>query len=133
MMKTIFFVRFTECDPYGIASHPVYFNWLTECRIDYFRKCGLTLDDFSNSNILLVIVKINMLCRGSCTFGDMIEIETILEKLNKKSITFKYIAKNLNTDKVLFEAKTVNFVINKDGKSSKLPDYIYEKIHDLSK
>ncbi|HHN65496.1 MAG TPA: acyl-CoA thioesterase [Nitrospirae bacterium] len=128
MIKTNFLVRFTECDPYGIASHPNYFNWLMECRIDYFRKCGLTVDDFNNSNILLVIVRINMICKDACTFGDQIEIETILQKINKKSIAFKYIAKNINTNRVVFEAETVNFVINKEGTLCSFPDYIYEKI-----
>jgi acyl-CoA thioesterase FadM len=74
-----------------------------------------------------------MVCKDTCTFGDQIEIETMLEKINKRSIAFKYIARNINTNRVVFEAETVNFVISKEGKLSSFPDYIYEKIVSFHK
>ncbi|NOY65211.1 MAG: acyl-CoA thioesterase [Nitrospirae bacterium] len=123
-----FQVRFTECDPYGIASHPNYFNWLMECRIDYLKKCGLTAEDFNNANIQLVIVKINMTCRDACTFGDEVEVETTLEKINKRSITFKYTAKNTKTNRIIFEAETTNFVTTSNGRLCSFPDNIYERL-----
>lgn len=99
-----------------------------ECRIEYFKRCGLTADDFNKANILLVIVRINMVCRDACTFGDEIEFETSLDKINRKSIAFKYVARNTRTRRVVFKAETVNFVTSREGSLSSIPDYIYEKL-----
>jgi YbgC/YbaW family acyl-CoA thioester hydrolase len=130
MIKSSFVVRFTECDPYGIASHTNYLVWLMECRIDYLKKCGLTEEMLVKDAINLVIVRVNLTCKNPCTYGDVVIVETKLKHMNKKSIEFTYVAKNEKNDKVIFEAETVNFVVNKEGKLCSLSDEIFKKLSD---
>ncbi len=132
MITTKFLVRFTECDSYGIVSHPNYLNWLTECRINYFRKCHLSEKLLNEANIFLVMVRVNLICKNPCTYGDNVVIETKLEKINKKSIVFKYVAKIENTEKIIFEAETANYVTSKEGKLVSFSPEIFEKIIEFN-
>ncbi len=131
MSKTSFLVRFTECDPYGIASHPNYLNWLMECRVDYLKKCGLTQNEFKESDVLLVIVRVNLVCKTPCTYGDVVVVNTKLKNINHRSIAFTYVCTHKDSGKVVFEAETVNFVVNSKGKMGEFPEDMLNKIKEF--
>jgi len=131
MRNASFLVRFTECDPYGIASHSNYLNWLTECRLMYLKKCGIMQFELDKLDILLVIVRVNLVCKSFCTYGDVVVVNFKVKKINRKSIAFNYIAKNKDTGKVVFEAETVNFVVNSKGKMKEFPAYMLDRIKEF--
>ena len=68
MISTSLRVRFYETDMMEIAHHTNHLRWFEMGRIEYFRRCGISLWDMMQEGIVFPITKVASLSRAQCTF-----------------------------------------------------------------
>jgi acyl-CoA thioester hydrolase len=69
-------VRYSECDPMGVAHHSVYAPWLEIGRTDLLRETGVTYADLERAGVFLVIVRLELKYRRPIYYDDVVEVRT---------------------------------------------------------
>ena len=59
MISTSLRVRFYETDMMEIAHHTNHLRWFEMGRIEYFRRCGISLWDMMQEGIVFPITKVS--------------------------------------------------------------------------
>ncbi|MDR1168473.1 MAG: acyl-CoA thioesterase [Heliobacteriaceae bacterium] len=97
-------VYYADTDAYGVVWHGSYIRWMEAGRCMWCEAAGQDLIDLEkNHDIVLPVVNLNVRYKLSAKLGDIIIIETDVEKFNGLSATFKQAIKN-SAGKVLLEA-----------------------------
>jgi YbgC/YbaW family acyl-CoA thioester hydrolase len=115
-MKTEFqkLIMNYHLDSFGIVHHGRYLELFEEGRWHYCYENGL-IEKFHIRNIYHVVAGLSVKYRVSASFGDKITIETAVEKVTERSITFRQIASKNN--KIITSANITNvFLRGKDNK-----------------
>lgn len=67
-------IRYTECDPMGLAHHASYITWLEMARTELLRSCGVSYADLERAGILLVVTKVTVSYKAPARYDDQIVI-----------------------------------------------------------
>ena len=96
-------VKEEEIDSLGHVNHIVYFHYLQAGRSDWFKKTGISYEDFKKSNIETVVLKMEVLYRKEARLGERLYVQTNPVRLGNTSFVFEQKILNENNE-VIHEA-----------------------------
>lgn len=112
MNKYIHKVQYYETDRMGLVHHSNYIRWMEEARMHFLDSIEMGFDELEKMGITSPILEVNCKYRSGCTFGDSIEIETIIEKYNGVKMKIAYVMKNVKTKDLVATGETTLCFIN---------------------
>ena len=128
--QTTLRVRFEETDKMGIGYHSNYLIWFEVGRTELFRNIGIPYTAFEEQGIGLVVVEANCRYKRPAQYDDSLTIETVLEELSSRKVTFVY--RVLRDEVVLCEGNTVHLFVNQEGKPINARNYpIWQQVLDV--
>ena len=113
-------VRYAETDQMGIVHHSNYYVWFELGRTDYCKAAGFTYTDMEKLDSLrLVVAESSCRYRLPALYEDELVVETTVEKLGSRGMTFSY--RILRDGEVLAIGSTKHIVTDSNGKTTRLP------------
>ena len=83
-------VRYTECDPMGIAHHGVYATWFEMGRTELLRERGIRYRDLEDENVFIVVAKLEIKYKKTTRYDDVLNLKTCLVNLARAKMEFTY-------------------------------------------
>ena len=132
-------VRYSECDPMGVAHHASYLPWMEMGRTDVLRRAGKTYKALEESGVFFVITKVEVRYRRPIRYDDVVEIRTRVVGGSKVKIRHAYglvlverdglepnheADPSVPTDGVLAVAGTELACVGSDGRIQPLPEWL---------
>lgn len=83
-------VRYSECDPMGVAHHGSYAAWLEIGRTELLRGLGVTYAELERGGVFLVITRMELAYRRPIFYDDVIEVRTRVAGSSRVKINHEY-------------------------------------------
>jgi acyl-CoA thioester hydrolase len=96
-------VRFRDCDAMGHVNHAVYFTYLEQCRLTFWRE----LTGGPTPHTRVIVARAECDYRAPAHFGDELEIRLSIGDLGRTSFGLIYEIVNAATDQKLADGKTL--------------------------
>jgi acyl-CoA thioester hydrolase len=112
-------VRFRDCDAMGHVNHAVYFTYLEQCRLTFWREVTGT----PSPHTRVIIARAECDYRAPAYFGDELEIRLSVGEIGRSSFALEYEVVAVESGRLVATGKTV--MVSYDyqaGKSIPLPD-----------
>ena len=112
-------VRFRDCDAMGHVNHAVYFTYLEQCRLTFWREATGT----PSPHTRVIIARAECDYRAPAYFGDELEVRLSVGAIGRASFALHYEVVHAATDRLIATAKTV--MVSYDyaaGKTTPLPE-----------
>jgi acyl-CoA thioester hydrolase len=112
-------VRFRDCDAMGHVNHAVYFTYLEQCRLTFWRE----VTGAAHPHARVIIARAECDYRAPAHFGDEVEVRLTVGEVGRSSFTLRYEIVEAGSDRLMASAKTV--MVSYDyaaGTSMPLPD-----------
>jgi acyl-CoA thioester hydrolase len=112
-------VRFRDCDAMGHVNHAVYFTYLEQCRLTFWRE--LTGAPTPHTRVILARAECDY--RAPAHFGDELEIRMAVSAIGRTSFTLAYEIVNAASGAKIADGRTVMVCYDyAAGKPQPLPD-----------
>jgi acyl-CoA thioester hydrolase len=111
-------VRFRDCDAMGHVNHAVYFTYLEQCRLTFWRE--LTGQGAPNTRVIVARAECDY--RAPAFFGDELEVRVWVGEIGRSSFGLEYEIVHAGSSRLVATGKTV--MVSYDyaaGKSMPLP------------
>lgn len=128
-------VRYAETDQMGVAYHSHYLVWCEVGRTDLIRSLGPSYAAIENDGIRLAVAEAALRYRQPARYDDLIRVETRLERVQSRGVTFAYAIFREHADgerDLLATATTALIAIDHDGRTRRLPDAVRELFGSLA-
>src|SRR5712671_89508 len=112
-------VRFRDCDAMGHVNHAVYFTYLEQCRLTYWRE----LTGTPSPHTRVIIARAECDYRSPAHFGDELEVRIGIGEIGQSSFTLLYEIVQAGDGRLVASGKTV--MVSYDytaGASTPLPE-----------
>jgi len=112
-------VRFRDCDAMGHVNHAVYFTYLEQCRLTFWREVTGT----PSPHTRVIIARAECDYRAPAYFGDELEVRLSVGGIGRSSFALEYEVVAVESGRLIATGKTV--MVSYDyqaGKSIPLPD-----------
>ena len=120
-------VRYGETDQMGVAYHPNYLVWCEIGRTEYIRALGVSYAELERQGTILAVAEASVRYAASAFYDDLVRIETRLEAVKSRTVTFAYEISRVEPDPVrLASARTTLVSIDRDGAPRRLPDNVLD-------
>ena len=83
-------VRFAETDAMGIVHHATYPIWFEQARTEFFRTIGAPYVEMEKEGFESPVLELGVQYKRSCRYGDIADVETTLELVDKLRCRFNY-------------------------------------------
>lgn len=130
-------VRYSECDPMGVAHHASYAPWLEIARTELLRNTGVSYADMERAGVFLVITRLEVNYKRPILYDDLIEVRTKVAGGSRVKIEHDYElavtrdgghGRSPQTTRTIGEvvttARTTLVCIGKDGRVQALPEWL---------
>jgi acyl-CoA thioester hydrolase len=97
-------VRFRDCDSQGHVNNAVFFTYLEQCRLSFWRQ--LT-GGSASPHARVIVARAECDYRAPAFFGDPLEVGLNVGDIGRSSFTLTYEIRNLTSGRRLAGAKTV--------------------------
>ncbi len=67
-------VRYSECDPMGVAHHSVYPVWFEIARTELLRKVAVAYRDLEAEGVFFVVARLNIRYRRPARYDDVLTV-----------------------------------------------------------
>ena len=122
-------VRYNETDQMGIVHHSNYLKFFELARIEWLEKLNMPYEEIESNNIILPVVKCELIFIKPLIFGDIFFIKVFCSKKPTSTIEFTYEIYN-NKNEITTEGKTsLAFVDSLTRKPLRCPSII-DKLFD---
>src|SRR4051812_33650700 len=112
-------VRFRDCDAMGHVNHAVYFTYLEQCRLTFWRE----LTGVPSPHTRVIIARAECDYRAPAVFGDELEIGVKVRAIGRSSFTLEYDITQVQTGRAVAQGRTVMVSYDyAEGKPMPLPD-----------
>jgi acyl-CoA thioester hydrolase len=113
-------VRFRDVDAQGHVNHAVFFTYLEQCRLLFWRS--LT-GGSSSPNARVIVARAECDYRSPLFFGDLVDVELTVASIGRSSFTLAYRLVNPASGTVVAEARTVMVTYDYNaGRAVPIPD-----------
>ncbi|HPD60670.1 MAG TPA: YbgC/FadM family acyl-CoA thioesterase [Thermodesulfobacteriota bacterium] len=119
MLEIKIYYEDTDCG--GVVYHANYLRYFERARTEYFAEQGISIRDYMNKGILFVVVKAEIFYELPARYGDVLIINSELEKVRRVSLDFKHTIRRKDEDGVLVRASIRLACLNGEGKLTPLP------------
>ena len=112
-------VRFRDCDAMGHVNHAVYFTYLEQCRLTFWRE----LTGKAAPGTRVIVARAECDYKAPAFFGDELEVRLWVGEIGRSSFSLEYEVVHVDTRHLVVTGKTV--MVSYDyaaGKSTPLPD-----------
>ena len=120
--ETTFRVRFAETDQMGIVHHATYIVYLEEGRSALGREHGVPYAALEDMGYSLAVSEVQARFAAAARYDEAITVQTWLEKVGSRGLTFGYRVAAVADDRQLVTATTKHICVDHDGKVSRLPE-----------
>src|SRR3954464_9261404 len=96
-------VRFRHCDAMGHVNHAVYFTYLEQCRLTFWREAT----GAANPHTRVIIARAECDYRSPAHFGDDIDVRLRIGDIGRSSFVLEYEIAQADSDRLMAAAKTV--------------------------
>jgi acyl-CoA thioester hydrolase len=83
-------VRYAETDQMGVVYHTHYLVWCEIGRTDFIRQLGMTYAALERDGLFLAVAEANVRYGGSARYDDAIRVDTWIENVQSRALTFGY-------------------------------------------
>jgi acyl-CoA thioester hydrolase len=112
-------VRFRDCDAMGHVNHAVYFTYLEQCRLTFWRE----LTGAPTPQTRIIIARAECDYRAPAHFGDELEVRLRVGEVGRSSFALEYEIAHAGSDRLIASGRTVQVSYDYDAnKSMLLPD-----------
>ncbi|MFW5770682.1 MAG: acyl-CoA thioesterase [Spirochaetota bacterium] len=126
-------VRGYHLDVFGHVNNARYLEFLEEARWTYLEQMGISFDSFARKGISLAVVNININYRAPSVLGDVLEIETTLNKIGNRSIVLNQVVHKKHDNKRVIDAEVTFVIIDlATGRAIQIDDELKQQWHELS-
>ena len=129
MKKYMHKIQYYETDKMGIAHHSNYIRWMEEARVNFFEQIGYTYNKLEEEGIISPVINVECNYKLSTKFEETVEIDSKIIEFKGVKLIFKYVMKNIDSGKIVAEAKSQHCFVNNEGK----PIILKKEFPDLDK
>lgn len=127
-----FRVRYAETDQMGVAYHANYLAWCEVGRTDFIRELGITYADMERQGYFLAVVEAAVRYATGARYDDMVRVETWLEAVKSRTVTFAYeVHREAPDPALLATARTMLISTDASGGTKRLPTPILELFREV--
>ena len=83
-------VRFAETDAMGVVHHATYPIWFEQARTEFFRTLGAPYAEMEKEGFESPVLEINVQYKHPCHYGEIVDVETSFERVDKLRCRFNY-------------------------------------------
>lgn len=121
-ISVTFPVRYSECDPLGIAHHSSYVIWFEEARHEYRRRHQSDYDQLAEEGVFMPLSELRVRYRTPARFGDVITVRSWMTEVKSRRATFFHEVRRDGTEEILAEGESVHICFDvKTGELKKIP------------
>jgi acyl-CoA thioester hydrolase len=113
----------------GIVYHTHYIRWFEIGRTELFRDMGISHSEAEAAGFNLPLTQVYCHYILSARYDDVVEVETEIDYLKRASMKFSYQIWNESRTNLLAEGYTIHACTDKNGKITRFPTMITDKIH----
>jgi acyl-CoA thioester hydrolase len=96
-------VRFRDCDAMGHVNHAVYFTYLEQCRLTFWRELTGTPSPYTR----VIVARAECDYRSPAHFGDELDVRLTVGDIGRSSFTLLYDIVHAETERAVASGKTV--------------------------
>lgn len=127
-------VRYSECDPMGVAHHSACIPWFELGRTELLRESGLTYAHMEQAGILLVIVRLEVSYKLPARYDDLLVLDTCVSGGGRARIDHAYelwrdAGDGRGKSDLLTKASTTLACVDRAGKPRPLPEWLRAESH----
>jgi acyl-CoA thioester hydrolase len=113
-------VRYAETDQMGIVHHSVYAVWFEQARTEFFREAGASYAQMEAEGFSSPVLELNVQYKNPTHYGDFVDIETTMEKVDRLRVRFHY--KAFVDGKLCTTGSTLHCMLKNGRPSRELPE-----------
>ena len=106
-------VRFRDCDAMGHVNHAVYFTYLEQCRLTFWRE----LTGWPSPHTRVILVRAECDYRAPAHFGDELEVRLNVGEIGRSSFALVYEIASTADGRTIASGKTV--MVSYDDEAAK--------------
>ena len=115
-------VRYTDCDPMGLAHHSVYPVWLEIARGELLRHHGTPYSRLEQQGVLFVMARLAIRYRQPARYDDLLCIHVWEPAPDKRrSVKVDHAYKILHGQELLATAETTLVCVDRQGNPQRIP------------
>jgi acyl-CoA thioester hydrolase len=107
-------VRFRDCDAMGHVNHAVYFTYLEQCRLTFWRE----LTGRPSPHTRLILARAECDYRAPAQFGDELEVRLNVGEIGRSSFALVYEIAAAAGDRIVATGRTVMVSYDYDAAKS---------------
>ena len=112
-------VRFRDCDAMGHVNHAVYFTYLEQCRLTFWRE----VTGGPSPHTRVIVARAECDYRAPAHFGDELEVRLRVGEIGRSSFGLQYEIVHVKSGRLIATGKTVMVSYDYEaGKSVPLPE-----------
>ena len=113
-------VRYSECDPMGVAHHTTYPVWFEMGRTELLRASDRSYRDYEAEGVFLAVVALEVSYKKPALYDDLLELESVVSEISHVKIIHEYTLRR--NGELLATGKTTLACLDRDGKLRPVPD-----------
>ncbi len=126
-------VRGYHLDVFGHVNNARYLEFLEEARWSYLEQMGISFDSFAKKGISLAVVNININYRSPSVLGEILTVETTLNRIGNRSIVLNQVIHKKHNNKRVIDAEVTFVIIDlSTGKAIQIDDDLKRQWRELS-
>ena len=126
-------VRYSECDPMGVAHHSVYALWFELGRTELLRACGVSYADLEKAGVFLAVTRLETRYRAPARYDDALVLQTDVTGGGRARIDHAYELRRAAADgsggDLLATATSTIACLDGDGRPCALPGWLVSGAH----
>jgi acyl-CoA thioester hydrolase len=128
-------VLYGDTDAAGVVYYANYLRYFEKGRTEYMRDLVLTTyREIESQGLLLPVIECYSRYKAPAAYDDLLTIETSLAELKNVSCRFNYRIYRKNDDEsrtLLAKGYTVNASVNREGRLTRLPVHLLERLEEI--
>jgi len=115
-------VYYADTDAGGVVYYANYLRWLEMARCDLVEGLGMSVAEYAERGFIFAVARVEIDYRVSAVLGDIVEIETVVERVRHVRFTLKQRVVRSADGEELVSAKVLLACVNPQGKVIALPE-----------
>ena len=120
---------YRDVDKMGIVYYSRYFEYFEEARTELLGNIGLNISQIEKKGIELPVISAHCDYKKSAFINQDLTVETYIKELPKTRLKIEYEVYNNKSKEVLVLGYTIHVFIKSNGRPTKIPDFILNKIN----
>lgn len=122
-------VRYSECDPMGVAHHGSFIPWLEMGRTELLREGEVSYAQLERAGVFLVVVKLDARYRRRVMYDDAVEVRTKVTAGSRVKIQHAYEVVIVERhgkpcDETAMIAATTLACVDREGRPIQIPEWL---------